>query len=194
VSDVQWCRVIEDGKTLALLRLPLDFSRIGALSEVWPDAVLTESKSLDECLADMGKPPVASRPDLSGTPGTVQYVVAAVSAVEGVQSVSVEQSIEFPNAVAVLVEYHPLIANEDEVALRVAEALYKRLPAHVQTLGDRCEPWEGTPIRFSIRRHGSPEPCIDPVGCGCTDCIVGESRPALDEDEYDWAKLAGYAR
>ena len=29
---------------------------------------------------------------------------------------------------------------------------------------------------------------VDPVGCGCTECIIGEYRPAKDEADYEWHK------
>lgn len=25
---------------------------------------------------------------------------------------------------------------------------------------------------------------VDPVGCSCTECLSGEYRPAVDEDDY----------
>jgi hypothetical protein len=26
---------------------------------------------------------------------------------------------------------------------------------------------------------------VDPVGCGCTECQIGEYRPAVDEEDYE---------
>jgi hypothetical protein len=35
---------------------------------------------------------------------------------------------------------------------------------------------------------------VDPVDCGCTDCVTGYSRPATDQEEYEIAMQAGVAR
>lgn len=29
---------------------------------------------------------------------------------------------------------------------------------------------------------------IDPVGCECTECLIGEYRPAIDEQDYKYHK------
>jgi hypothetical protein len=44
------------------------------------------------------------------------------------------------------------------------------------------------------RPRDEPYRSIDPVGCGCTDCCIGYTRPAVDEAEYELAKACDSSR
>ena len=52
-SEDSWVRIIEDGQTVALVRLPLSISRISGISQSWPKAFLSESKTLVGSMIDI---------------------------------------------------------------------------------------------------------------------------------------------
>jgi hypothetical protein len=72
MSETTWCRVLVDGETMALIRLPMSVDSLGGIKDAWPGSVLTGSKSLGECLVDMGAEIITV--DVSGNPIDVRLV------------------------------------------------------------------------------------------------------------------------
>ena len=51
-------------------------------------------------------------------------------------------------------------------------------------------------VANAILEEGDGNDCrwIDPEDCGCTDCCVGDARPARSGAEYELAQACGVAR